>query len=299
MNFFKYIHAVGTGVKRNRDLSMDEAKDMMSQILQKKAHNEEIAAFLLGWRLKPETTDEFRGVVEACEKYIKYQPIKNSIELGYPFDGKVKNPYIFTLVAKILQPTGLNIVLTGDDLQPAKGGITTKDIYKNIDFSKNIHYFEREDYFKEFAQLTDIRKKLGLRTGLNTIEKLPNVAKSDFAISGVFHKPYVKKYIDIFAPKYKRVAILQGNEGTPELFSKSRLWVATTDKQTDQYIIEPKKYGIVYEKSWQKITMQDSIKQIQNPSNELIKLAKLNAAIYMFVAQKANTIDEACEMLNL
>ena len=35
MDFFNYIHAVGTGPKGNRDLTFDESKDMMNQILQK------------------------------------------------------------------------------------------------------------------------------------------------------------------------------------------------------------------------------------------------------------------------
>ena len=32
----------------------------MEAILKQEVHNEQIAAFLLGWRLKPETTEEFR-----------------------------------------------------------------------------------------------------------------------------------------------------------------------------------------------------------------------------------------------
>ena len=30
MDFFKYIHAVGTGVKGNRDLTFEESKDMIA-----------------------------------------------------------------------------------------------------------------------------------------------------------------------------------------------------------------------------------------------------------------------------
>jgi len=37
MDFNKYIHAVGTGPKGNRDLNSDESKDMMHQILDKKS----------------------------------------------------------------------------------------------------------------------------------------------------------------------------------------------------------------------------------------------------------------------
>ena len=47
MDFFKYIHAVGTGPKGNRDLSFDESKDMMEQILNQSIPSEQ--ASLSSW----------------------------------------------------------------------------------------------------------------------------------------------------------------------------------------------------------------------------------------------------------
>jgi len=297
MDFFKYIHAVGTGVKGNRDLTLEESKDMMKQVLEQSIPSEQTAAFLLGWRLKPETTTEFRGVVEACDAFIKTTTIANSIELGYPFDGKANNPYIFPLAAKILEESELNIVVIGDELTPAKGGLTIKDICTKIELSTNAHYFDRADFFKEMSDLTDLRMKLGLRSGFNTIEKLPRVANSEYAITGVFHKPYVEKYVKIFSDRYKRFALLQGNEGTPELFSKGRLWIVK-GSDVEEIIIDPAHYGINYSKSWDAITIEDSLEQLNNPSDEFLKLAKLNAAVYLFVTEKANSIDEAWEKLN-
>ncbi len=116
MDFFKYIHAVGTSVKSNKDLTFDEAKDMMKQMLNKEAYNEQIAAFLLGWRLKPESIEEFKGALSAFDEEITKKEIKNSLELGYPFDGKRKNPYIFPLTAKYLKKFDLNLVICGDKL---------------------------------------------------------------------------------------------------------------------------------------------------------------------------------------
>jgi len=297
MDFFKYIHAVGTGKKGNRDLSFEESKDMMEQILNQSIPSEQTAAFLLGWRLKPETTTEFRGAVEACDGMIKTTTIANSLELGYPFDGKSNNPYIFALVAKILEQSNLNLVVIGDELTPAKGGITIKDIATKIELSKNAHYFDRKEFFPKMSNLTDLRMKLGLRSGFNTLEKLPRVANSEYAITGVFHKPYVKKYVEIFADRYKKFALIQGNEGTPELFSKGRLWIAN-GSEIEEFIVDPAHYGINYTKSWDTISIEESLEQLNNPSTEYLKLAKLNAAVYLFVADKALSIDEAFEKLS-
>jgi anthranilate phosphoribosyltransferase len=297
MDFFKYIHAVGTGPKGNRNLSFDEAHDMMTQMLKQSVPNEQIAAFLLGWRLKPETIEEFQGALKASDNFIARKTVENSLELGYPFDGKAKNPYLFPLVAKVLKDANLNLVIIGDEQQPAKGGITTKEICTQIELDTNIHYFDREDFFPKLHNLTDIRMKLGLRSAFNTIEKLPHVANSQYAITGVFHKPYVKKYVDIFSNRYRRFALIQGNEGTPELFSKGRLWIAQ-ENEIEEFIIDPEYYGIHYKKSWEAITLEDSLEQLNNPSDEYLKLAKLNAAVYLFVTQKASSIDEAFAMVN-
>ncbi|MCW9026117.1 MAG: glycosyl transferase, partial [Thiovulaceae bacterium] len=278
-------------------LTYEESYDMMKQILNQSVHPEQISAFLLGWRLKPETVDEFRGALSACDELITYSDIPNSIELGYPFDGKRRNPYIFPLVAKELKDSGLDLVVIGDELQPAKHGITTKEVCTSLELPEGVKYFDRADFFKKMIELTQIRMRLGLRTAFNTIEKLPHVAKSNFAITGVFHKPYVKKYVEIFSERYKRFALIQGNEGTPELFSKGRMWIGN-DGKTEEFIIDPAHYGINYTKSWENISFEESLDQIKNPTDEYLKLARLNAAIYLFIAQKVKSIDEGYELLN-
>ncbi len=295
MDFHTYLHAVGTGHKGNRDLSFEESHNMMRQLLDQKAYPEQIAAFLLGWRMKPETTEEFRGALHACDAYTRTTPIANSLELGYPFDGKRHNPYLFPLTASLLQKR-LNLIVTGDILQPAKKGITTQDICRHIPLTSNLYYFERQTYCPSLHALSKIRNRLDLRTGLNTIEKLPRVAQSDAAVTGVFHKPYVKKYIDIFAARYKRFALLQGNEGTPELFSKGRLWLVV-DAKVQEYLIDPKRYGIDYQRSWKRISLETSLEQLNDPSEVFHKLARLNAAILLMVADHSTDIDEAFAQL--
>jgi anthranilate phosphoribosyltransferase len=299
MDFFKYIHAVGTGVKGNRDLSFEEAKDMMQQMLNQSVPSEQIAAFLLGWRLKPETVEEFQGALAACDENTHFSKVENSLELGYPFDGKAKNPYIFPLVAQILQQHQhtLNLVVVGDEKQPAKDGITLKEVANATQLPNNIHYFDRKFYCEKLHNLTEVRNKLGLRTAFNTLEKLPNVAQSDYAITGVFHKPYIKKYNAIFAHRYKKFALIQGNEGTPELFSKGRLWISEKDSM-EEFIIDPEYFGISYKKSWEKITLEESLQQLNNPTQEYLKLARLNAAVYLFVTQNSNSIEDGYDMLS-
>ena len=282
MNFLPYIKAVGTGKKRNRDLSKEESYTAMRAMLNGEVAPEQVSAFLLGWRVKGESIEEFQGALEAFDAYITPHPIANSIEFGYPYDGKVKNPYIFPLIAKYLKPHGIELSLHGDLLQPAKGGVTVKEVCDNTLMEKNVHFFDRAEHFKELHKMSEIRTTLGIRSSLNTVEKLLNISQSDTAIIGAFHKPFIAKYIELFKDRYKRLIIIKGNEGSPEIFSKCSI-VVVENNEIKELKIDPKAYGIDYKKSWKAISVEESLSMTNNPSKELEKLAQFNAKVILFL----------------
>ena len=297
MGFHQYIRAVGTGPKSNRELSIEEMSDAMESILNQSVKSEQIAAFLLGWRVRLETIQELKTTFDVCDKYIKRTTVENSIELGYPFDGKADNPYLLPLIAKYLKKFDLNLVVSGDELQPAKKGLTIKELSQNIKFDDNIYYFDRKDYFEKLSNLSELRNILGLRTAFNTVEKLLNPGNSQYAVNAAFHKPYVVKYNELFGANYKNLVIVKGNEGTPEIFSKCKYWLNENGK-INEYIINPEDFGINYKKSTTIISKEDSLKMTNDPSSDLEKLAKLNAAMFLISAQKARDIKQAFEMID-
>jgi anthranilate phosphoribosyltransferase len=290
-DFIQYIKAVGTGVKSNCNLSLEQMEEAITLILNKVAYPEQISAFLLGWRIKPETIQEFQGVIKSFDKFVKKVKIENSIELGYPYDGKKNNPYLFLLIAKMLKKYNLNIIITGDNLVPSKNGITVKNIVSNVKLPSNLYYFDRAKIFKELSSLTQLRNNLGIRTGLNSVERLINPAKSDYAFVGVFHKSFMQKYAQIFGNRYKKLVIVKGNEGTAEIFSKCQYWIVENDKITE-HKIDPKDFGINYARSWDKISLDASLDAINNPNQELLKLAKLNTALILFACDKTKSVKE-------
>ena len=305
MNFKKYIKAVGTGVKGNRDLSKDEICDAIEQILLNKATPSQIGAFLIGWRTKLETNEELSGAIEALRKFMKFEKVEDSIELGYSFDGRCENPFLFPLFEKILEDfyiknseiRRLNLVISGDFLQPAKIGLTTKDIFTNIDKNQYIHFFDRVEYLKELSDLTTLRHELGLRTAFNTVEKLLNPASCEYGVTTAFHKPYVQKYLDIFAPYFEEVIVVKGSEGSPEVFKDGKYW-----KMIDKKIIEEsfslKNYGISYDREFENISLEESLNIVRNPDENILKLAKFNVALYLLFSKRVASLDEAWQRLN-
>jgi anthranilate phosphoribosyltransferase len=294
--FLPYLKTVGTGPKRNRELTKEEIKIVIRAMLRQEIIPEQVSAFILGWRVRGESIDEFAGAIEVFDELVQKAPLANSIEFGYPYDGKVKNPYLITLTAQYLQKFDLQLSLHGDLLQPAKGGTTLKEICDTIPLPSNIHYFDRAIYFPELHALSSIREKLGLRSSFNTIEKLLNITQSDTAIIGAFHKPFVEKYIALFKDRYKKLIIIKGNEGTPEIFSKCAVTIVENG-EVNEIKIDPKAYGVNYIKSTECISLETSLELVNDPSKEFIKLAKFNAAVILFLVGKVKSIEAGFNLM--
>jgi anthranilate phosphoribosyltransferase len=294
--FLPYLKCVGTGPKRNRDLTKEEIKTVIRAFLNEDVLPEQAAAFLLGWRVKGESIEEFSGALEVFDEFVRHDPMPDSIEFGYPYDGKVKNPYIFPLTAQYLEPFGINFSLHGGLLQPAKGGITLKEVCDNIPLPSNIHYYDRSEYFPELYRFSKVRAALGLRSSFNTIEKLLGITRSRTAIIGAFHKPFVEKYIALYKDRYEKLVIVKGNEGTPEIFSKCTVTIVENG-EIQEIKVDPKTYGIDYRKSTQAITLQESLSQTKEPNKSFLELAKFNAAVILFLSGRAESIEEGLTKL--
>jgi len=290
MRFHAFLKAVGTGPKGNRHLSREEMKEAMGMMLDGTALSEQTAAFLLGWRVQAEDKDELLGAIDAMRERIQQSPVKKSIEIGYPLDGKIKSLPIMLLAAKLIPK--IPIVVHGDRAQPSKLGFNPKDFHEHMKFSANIHYFDRANFFPELSKLTDLRRALGLRTAFNTIEKLHNVAQSDFALIGMHHLPYFDLYKELYAQDYKRLVIVKGSEGTPEVLKKTKMLVVE-GKHSHSLPIDPADFGLKPFEAKEEMSLEQMIKQLENPSEQILGYARLNAALLLYAANQAPSLEEA------
>ena len=295
--FIRYIKCVGTGSKHNRDLTSEEMGEAMAMMLKGDAAPEQIAAFLLGWRLKPESIQEFRAALTVLDAHTRQERMEGGLELGYPFDGKADNPYLFPLVAPLLKPFGITPVVYTGELQPSKNGVTVRDVCDALPPIDNLKVLDRRNYCPKLAALSPVRQKLGLRTGLNTLERLPKAAICDTAMIGVFHKPYVKKYVEIFAERYRRLVIVKGNEGTPEIFGKCRIWICEKGKVHEE-IVDPADFGVTYRKNFARIDHERLITETLKPSEALQNLARFNAAVWLYAAGKTESVREGVKLVS-
>lgn len=293
--FKQFIKSVGTGPKGNCDLSRQQVQRAMNLILTQKVTPPQIAGFLIGWRLKPETIEEFKGGLDSILECSSSELIPNSLELGIPFDGKNDSPYIYPLVAKYLKKFDVNLVVTGDHKIPSKEGVTTKELEANLTASQDYSFFDRSKYCPGLSRLHELRNDLGLRTAFNTLEKFSNVAQSKFCASGVFHKPYVEKYIGIFKDRLDGILLVAGNEGSPELFKKSKCWFVKS-AVVEEMIIDPLDFGINLELI-DNYSAKDCLDVLSHPSEEILKISALNAAMSLYLMSRVSSVKEGFEKL--
>ncbi|MGB0386243.1 MAG: anthranilate phosphoribosyltransferase [Ardenticatenaceae bacterium] len=257
--FIPFIKAVGRGEKLKRDLTYDEAKDAMRLILQGRAAEAQVGAFLIAQRVKGEAVDEilgFRDVVR--EEFMR--PISPRVEglldLATPYDGKAKTAQLAPAIAIVLAEAGVPVVLHGDEGIPTKEGIGPglvlqalgvesalegKEVEQMIE-KTGFGFLHAKQFMPAWHNLIRIRRLFGLRTVLNTVEKLFNPANAPYQISGFFHANYIKR---IRATQSGQQAswMVQGEEGSIEMRPGRRTPIYALSAQ-DDLILDTDRLGL-------------------------------------------------------
>ena len=292
--FLDYIKAVGTGPKGNRDLTREEAKDAFELIMRRSVPDEAIGAYLIGWRVKKETTDELLGTMDAV-KSLSLFPVaeSDSVEIGYSLDGKNSFPAIMLKSAELLQGTLVHVA--GDAPQSPKFGCNPKAFYEKLDFADNLIFHDRALFAPKLSELTPLRNNLGMRTAINTVEKLNFLSRN--AVVGMFHGPYFELYPELYGSDYDRLLIIQGNEGTPEVIKKSKMLLATKEGKKE-LTVDPADFGIESVTARESRNLEQMCAMLENPDENLQKLIRLNAAILGFAAGIYDTVESGYASLS-
>lgn len=257
--FIPFIKAVGRGEKLKRDLTYDEAVAAMSLILRREATDAQIGAFLIAQRVKGEAPEEIRGFTDAVrERFI--EPITprvgDLLDLAVPYDGKAKTAQLAPAVALILVAAGVPVLLHGAAGVPTKQGVTLGALLRVLGVAADlppvgaarmieqagITYLDACQFAPAWNALTPLRRQFGLRTALNTVEKLFNPAAAPYQVSGFFHANYIER-IRAVQTGGRASWIVQGEEGSIEMAAGRRTPVYAVDA-ADDLTLDPAVVGL-------------------------------------------------------
>ncbi len=122
----RYIGRIATGPTLSKDLTRDEARDAMSQILAGDADPAQAAVILIALRMKRETHDELCGVLDALRASAvrASAPVDELVDMAEPYNGYLRHLPAAPFVPAVLAACGVPCVLHGCRDAGPKWGVT-------------------------------------------------------------------------------------------------------------------------------------------------------------------------------
>ncbi|MEM7294971.1 MAG: anthranilate phosphoribosyltransferase, partial [Pseudomonadota bacterium] len=120
------IQKVATGPEYSKDLSFEEARDGMAYILSGEADPVQAAVMLIGLRMKRETQDENRGVLQAIidQRETFCANVDELIDIADPYNGHVRGLPAAPFIAPVLAACGVPAFSHGVETVGPKHGLT-------------------------------------------------------------------------------------------------------------------------------------------------------------------------------
>ncbi|MCQ6563082.1 anthranilate phosphoribosyltransferase [Paenibacillus mendelii] len=308
------LKEVGRGKRGARDLCYDEALLAADAILDLKATPAQIGAFFIAERIKMESVEEIEAFVTVCRKHAHRLPIQQGLDCAGPYDGRKKSFFATFPAAFLLATAGLPITLHGAAALPPKWGITLHDLLheSGIDADRlsrdqivkaakdtGVLYVPAEEWCPQLRALRSIRIELGMRTVLNTAEKLIDYSHSPFLVFGIYHNTVSARMAQLATNlEYTRALIVQGMEGSEDLFIErpTRTYLVT-DGESKLHMIDPDTYGLetpLPKMEWtpaEQLRVSESVLQGRGHL-AFVNQVLLNAAVRLQLAEKVESIEE-------
>ncbi len=257
--FIPFVKAVGRGEKLKRDLTYEESLEAMRLIVRREATLAQIGGFLIGQRVKGDAVDEILGFTHVLREEVIQQispRVDDLLDLAVPYDGKVKTAQLAPAVAVTLVAAGVPVVLHGDEGVPTKEGVGPGLVFEALGVPADLEpqkvermiettglgYLAATRFAPAWHALVPIRRQFGLRTVLNTVEKLLNPANAPYQVSGFFHLEYIER-LRSTQTGIRTSWIVQGEEGSIEMASARKTRIFGTAPESDMKL-EPSMVGL-------------------------------------------------------
>jgi len=227
MSIAPYIKEIGRGSEGARSLNVDQAADLMTQVLDRSVSDLEIGAFALAMRIKGETVDELIGFALASDARNLAIPSDRPVVLIPSYNGARRLPNLTPLLAMRLAQEGARVLVHGPRHDPAR--VTSAEIFQALGLAPvdsvaavHEHWQRHEPAFMPtevlnpaLQRLLDVRRVVGLRNSGHTIAKLLQPVQGAPALRLTSHThPEFGLLIAQFAERSQAdLMLLRGTEG--------------------------------------------------------------------------------------
>lgn len=192
------------------NLSIEETKTVMREIMEGNATNAQIAAFTTALRIKGETVDEITACASVMrEKAVRFNTNGDVLEIVGTGGDEVGTFNISTTSAFVISAGGVPVAKHGNRSVSSKSGAA--DVLENLGAKITLTHEQSEQvlancgfafmfapgYHASLKYAAPVRKEIGIRTVFNILGPLTNPAFAPLQLMGVYEDALVRPMAEV------------------------------------------------------------------------------------------------------
>lgn len=289
----------------NNELFYDEMTDLMRQIMSGQVPPEQIAAILVGLRIKVETVSEISAAAAVMREFALKVPVQSEhlVDIvGTGGDG-AKTFNISTTAMFVAAAAGAQVAKHGGRSVSSSSGaadvmeqmganlnLSPEQVAQSIE-QTGIGFMFAPNHHSAMRYVAPVRRSLGFRSIFNILGPLTNPAGAPNQLLGVFHTDLcgiLSRVLQQLGSKH--VLVVCGSDGLDEITLTGTTRVAELkDGRIHEYDLNPADYGIEIRRNLDEIVVGNSTESLQK-MNEVLSgqhgaardIVLLNAAAALY-----------------
>ncbi len=302
----------------NREnLTLEETKAVMDEIMSGSATNAQIAGFVTAIRMKGETIEEITACAMIMRKYgLKVTHQGDVLDIVGTGGDEAFTFNISTISSLIISAAGIPVAKHGNRSVSSKCG--SADVLEALGVKIDIPVEKSERLLKEigicflFAPIyhssmkyaAPVRRELGVRTIFNILGPLSSPANANLQLLGVYDENLVEPMARVLANLgVKRAMVVHGHDGLDEVSLSARTTVCEVNNgQVNSFFLDPHQFGFEYCKAEDLIggdPAQNAEIAMRILSGELgpkRDIVLLNSAICLYMSYNNITLRECIKL---
>ena len=245
-------------VASNQNLTYDEAKTAIDEIMSGDVSQTMTASFLTALAMKGETEEEIAGAADGMRsKAMEFNIGGHALDIVGTGGDKSNSFNISTTSALVAAAAGVSIVKHGNRAASSKSGTADclealgvkidcePEVMKKSLDENNIAFLFAQKYHSAMRFVGPVRKEIGIRTVFNILGPLTNPGKADRMVLGVFSEEYVEKIAKALVKLGVTDAmVVYGMDCLDEISATAETKVAEVrGKNIKYYTIKPEDFG--------------------------------------------------------
>ena len=242
-----------------RHLDLDTTKAVMTEMMEGKATDSQMGAFLAAMRLKGETIEEITACAEVMRaKCMRISPKTDVLDIVGTGGDELFSFNISTVSAFVVAAGGVPVAKHGNRSVSSKCG--SADVLEALGANISLTAGQNERvlneagmcfmlaqvYHSAMKYVAHVRKELSVRTIFNILGPLANPAGATLQLLGVYDENLVEPLARVLSNLgVKRAMVVHGHDGLDEITLTGASTICeVADGMVNSYFITPEQFGL-------------------------------------------------------